>query len=73
VPAALTPSAPQAPEGNHSLSLEESEKKAIIRALEESGWVQKDAAPLLGVSRRALNYKIQKYAIEIPKRRGGRR
>ncbi|MEF3695881.1 sigma-54-dependent transcriptional regulator [Desulfolutivibrio sp.] len=71
--AAPTPSAPQAPEGNHSLSLEESEKKAIIRALEESGWVQKDAAPLLGVSRRALNYKIQKYAIEIPRRRAGRK
>jgi DNA-binding NtrC family response regulator len=55
------------------LSLEESEKKAIIRALEESGWVQKDAAPLLGVSRRALNYKIQKYGIEIPRRRAPRK
>ncbi len=51
------------------LSLEESERIAIIRALEKSGWVQKDAAPLLGVSRRALNYKIQKYGIDIPRRR----
>ena len=41
----------------------------IIRALEKSNWVQKDAAPLLGVSRRALNYKIQKYEIDIPTRR----
>jgi len=71
---AASPQAPSAvPEGGQSLSLEESEKKAIIRALEESGWVQKDAAPLLGVSRRALNYKIQKYAIEIPRRRAGRK
>uniref|UniRef100_A0A7C4EJ65 Sigma-54-dependent Fis family transcriptional regulator n=1 Tax=Fundidesulfovibrio putealis TaxID=270496 RepID=A0A7C4EJ65_9BACT len=54
-----------------ALSLDESEKQAIIRALEKSDWVQKDAAPLLGVSRRALNYKIQKYGIEIPTRRRG--
>ena len=52
-----------------ALSLDESEKQAIIRALEKSDWVQKDAAPLLGVSRRALNYKIQKYEIDIPTRR----
>jgi DNA-binding NtrC family response regulator len=61
------------PGDGQPLSLEESEKKAIIRALEESGWVQKDAAPLLGVSRRALNYKIQKYGIEIPRRRAARK
>jgi len=54
---------------NKALSLDESEKQAIIRALERSNWVQKDAAPLLGVSRRALNYKIQKYGIEIPSKR----
>ncbi|KHK00946.1 sigma-54-dependent transcriptional regulator [Desulfovibrio sp. TomC] len=52
-----------------NMSLDQSEKAAIVRALEQSGWVQKEAAPLLGVSRRALNYKIQKYGIEIPKRR----
>ena len=55
--------------GADSLSLEGSERAAIVRALEQAGWVQKEAAPLLGVSRRALNYKIQKYAIDIPKRR----
>jgi DNA-binding NtrC family response regulator len=55
--------------GPEAMSLDESEKVAIIRALEEAHWVQKDAAPLLGVSRRALNYKIQKYGIEIPNRR----
>ncbi len=56
-------------EGEDSLSLDASEKAAIVRALEQAGWVQKAAAPLLGVSRRALNYKIQKYGIELPKRR----
>jgi DNA-binding NtrC family response regulator len=60
---------PQAQGAQGALSLDESEKLAIIRALEKSNWVQKDAAPLLGVSRRALNYKIQKYDIEIPTRR----
>ena len=64
------PLAGKGPErSGESLSLEESERTAIVRALEQSGWVQKAAAPLLGVSRRALNYKIQKYGIEIPKHR----
>ncbi|WP_043794130.1 sigma-54-dependent transcriptional regulator [Solidesulfovibrio fructosivorans] len=56
-------------EGEKPLSLDASEKAAIVRALEQANWVQKAAAPLLGVSRRALNYKIQKYGIEIPKKR----
>ncbi len=64
------PLAEKAPDRiNEPLSLEESERAAIVRALEQSNWVQKAAAPLLGVSRRALNYKIQKYGIEIPRRR----
>jgi DNA-binding NtrC family response regulator len=66
------PLAGKGPDRGDDLSLEESEKNAIVRALEQSGWVQKAAAPLLGVSRRALNYKIQKYGIEIPKRRSKR-
>lgn len=46
-----------------SLNLNEIEKQAIIKALEERNWVQKDAAELLGISPRALNYKIQYHAI----------
>ena len=42
-----------------TLNLTEIEKQAILRALEEKNWVQKEAAELLGVSPRALNYKIQ--------------
>jgi DNA-binding NtrC family response regulator len=51
-----------------SLSLEGGEKSLIVQALERAGWVQKDAARLLGVSRRVLHYKIRKFGIEIPGR-----
>jgi DNA-binding NtrC family response regulator len=47
-----------------SFSLEESERQAIIRALKETGGVQKSAAELLGISRRAIHYKIKKYGIK---------
>lgn len=46
-----------------SFSLEESERNAILRALQEAGGVQKNAAELLGISRRALHYKIKKFGI----------
>lgn len=52
-----------------SLSLDDSERNAIVRALQQAGWVQKDAAQLLGISRRAIHYKIKKYAIEFPGKR----
>jgi len=55
-----------APAGNGSLSLEENEHQAIIRALERSAWVKKTAADLLGISRRAIHYKIKKYNIQVP-------
>jgi len=48
------------------LSLEENEHQAIIRALERTAWVKKTAADLLGISRRAIHYKIKKYNIQIP-------
>ena len=52
-----------------AVSLEESERRAIIRALEEANWVQKDAADILGISRRAIHYKVKKYDIDVHKRR----
>jgi DNA-binding NtrC family response regulator len=39
------------------------EKETILSALERSLWIQKDAARLLGITPRALNYKIRKHAI----------
>ena len=50
--------------GDDCLSLEESEKNTILRALEQTGGVQKEAAEVLGISRRAIHYKIKKYGID---------
>ncbi len=46
-----------------AFSIEESEKRTIIRALEKSRGVQTRAADLLGISKRAIHYKIKKYQI----------
>jgi DNA-binding NtrC family response regulator len=45
-------------------SLEDNERNAIVRALKQAGGVQKEAAKLLGISRRAIHYKIKKYEID---------
>jgi DNA-binding NtrC family response regulator len=49
---------------DNCLSLEESEKNTILRALEQTGGIQKEAAEVLGISRRAIHYKIKKYGID---------
>ncbi len=46
--------------------LESHEKELILQALEENLWVQKNAAKRLGISPRALNYKINKFGITHP-------
>ncbi|MBF0232311.1 MAG: sigma-54-dependent Fis family transcriptional regulator [Desulfamplus sp.] len=51
-------------ESETGFSIEDSEKNTIIRALKESRGVQKKAAELLDISRRAINYKIKKYDIQ---------
>jgi len=45
-------------------SIEQSEKEAIIRALKQTKGVKKDAAELLGISRRAIQYKTKKYNLD---------
>lgn len=45
-------------------SIEQSEKDTIIRALKKSRGVQKNAADLLGISKRAMHYKVKKYDID---------
>ena len=55
---------PGAETGEETFSLEESERQTIIRALRQTGGVQKAAAGLLGISRRAIHYKIKKYGIK---------
>jgi len=46
-----------------SYSLEDNERQAIARALKASGGVKKTAADALGISRRAIHYKIKKYGL----------
>ena len=52
--------------GDGDGSLAGREKELIIHALEECLWVQKSAALKLGISPRALNYKIRKWGITHP-------
>ncbi len=54
-------------------SLEENEKEMILDALASCLWIQKDAADRLGVSPRALNYKIKKFGITHPRWRKHRK
>jgi DNA-binding NtrC family response regulator len=51
------------------IALEEIERQAITEALKMSNWVQKDAAELLAISPRVMNYKIKTLNIEMPRRR----
>jgi DNA-binding NtrC family response regulator len=45
------------------LNLEALEKAALMEALKRSNWIQKEAAKLLGVSSRVMNYKVHKHGI----------
>ena len=51
------------------IPLEEIERLAIVEALKMSNWVQKDAAELLSISPRVMNYKIKTLGIDFPKGR----
>lgn len=57
------------PSSEDSFSLEDNERLAIIRALKQSSGIQKEAAKLLGISRRAIHYKIKKYDIDFTRLR----
>jgi DNA-binding NtrC family response regulator len=45
-------------------SLSDIERESIIDALDKCLWIQKDAAEKLGISKRALNYKIKRLGIK---------
>jgi len=56
------------------IPLHEIEKQAVVEALSMSNWVQKDAAELLAINPRVMNYKIKTLGIELPRgRRAGSR
>ncbi len=45
------------------LNLEALEKTALLEALKRSNWIQKEAAKILGISSRVMNYKVHKHGI----------
>ncbi|MFO8085291.1 MAG: sigma-54 dependent transcriptional regulator, partial [Desulfobacterales bacterium] len=47
-------------------TLMDAQKELILQTLEDSLWIQKDAAKKLGVTPRTLNYKIKKLGITHP-------
>jgi Nif-specific regulatory protein len=51
------------------IALEEIERQALIEALKMSNWVQKDAAELLAISPRVMNYKIKTLGIDFARGR----
>jgi len=60
-PAAVSGAANGAPLGDH---LEEIERDAIVKALEQTRYNKTAAAKVLGMSFRALRYRIKKLGIE---------
>jgi DNA-binding NtrC family response regulator len=48
------------------VALDEVERQALVASLKMCNWVQKDAAELLHISPRVINYKIKTLGIEIP-------
>ncbi len=55
---------PFEPESDGNLTLEESEKKQIIRTLRAANWNQSEAARRLGITRKMLMCRIAKFGIE---------
>lgn len=48
--------------------LEVQEKTMVVQALKKANWVQKDAADILGISRRVMHYKVKKFNIQPEKK-----
>jgi DNA-binding NtrC family response regulator len=48
------------------VTLKDAERDLILAALQRTGWVQKDAARLLGVTKRAIHYKIEQHGLTHP-------
>jgi DNA-binding NtrC family response regulator len=69
---APAPEASDGESGSRGLSMREVERSLVLSALARAGFVQKDAAELLGVSRRKLNYMVQRMGITHPSWRRNR-
>jgi DNA-binding NtrC family response regulator len=58
------------PEG---ISFEDLERDLIVKAMERAGWVIGKAAPLLGMTYKTLQYRLEKFGIEKPDKRNSLR
>lgn len=63
-PAPVTTSAPSHDSGSLDNYLEEIEKQAILKALEETRWNRTAAAEKLGISFRQIRHRLKKFGIE---------
>ena len=48
------------------ISIESLERELIVKAMDRAGWVINKAAPLLGMSYKTLQYRLEKFGIEKP-------
>ncbi|MBW8862248.1 MAG: sigma-54-dependent Fis family transcriptional regulator [Acidobacteria bacterium] len=48
------------------IDLEQLERSLVVQALDRSGWNQTRAAPMLGLNRDQLRYRIEKFKLEKP-------
>jgi len=72
-PGGMASEEPTAPtRGGEEPTLAELERAAVLGALRRTGWVQKEAARRLGISRRKLNYMIRRMGITHPSWRRNR-
>lgn len=51
------------PEG---VPLKDAERALIVEALHRTDWIQKEAATLLGITKRAMHYKIEQHGLTHP-------
>ena len=49
-----------------AVSLEEAERRQILRALQSTRWKKREAARILGINRSTLDRKLEKYGIRPP-------
>ena len=54
------------PDAAAAMNLEQMERNALLRALESSRWNVSQAARLLGITRDALRYRIEKHGLSVP-------
>jgi len=47
--------------------LKDMEKSLVVETLKMCNWIQKDAAEMLGISKRVMNYKVKQYNLSNPR------